>query len=278
MGIRSSLMLLVVAAPFTQVTAGSDPGTLEPSSQRNLDKPSMVVSGKALYSVNCSFCHGAGAMGGESGPNLLRSKVVRADKDGELITAVIENGILDKGMPKFSLDASQRGDIAAYIHSLLASVVDQFSTVSSLVGDAKKGRVYFNGPGHCTNCHSIDADLRGIASRYEPRDLQVAILTGGRRMPPGAAAHFVAPASVPPGTTATITLPNGTIHRGKLERIDEFVVEITASNTADSMTFSRQGETPRVEVSDPFKAHRELLRHLKDVDVHNLTAYLATIK
>jgi cytochrome c oxidase cbb3-type subunit 3 len=273
-------MFLVVAAPFAQVIAGADPGTWD-SSQRNLDKPAMVASGKALYSVNCSFCHGAGATGGESAPNLLRSKVVQADKDGELITAVIQNGILDKGMPKFSLDASQRGDIAAYIHSLLASEVTshgQLSTVSSLVGDAKRGRVYFNGRGHCASCHSIDADLRGIGSKYEPRDLQVAILTGGRRMPPGVAAHFAAPASVAPGTTATITLPNGTIYRGKLDRIDEFAVEITPSDTDDSMTFSRHGDTPRVEVSDPFKAHRELLRHLEDVDIQNLTAYLATIK
>src|SRR5438552_18624231 len=59
--------------------------------------PDLVQKGKALFRQDCSFCHGRDATGGESGPDLTRSKLVTADVDGNNIGPVVRNGRPDKG-------------------------------------------------------------------------------------------------------------------------------------------------------------------------------------
>src|ERR1700720_4689791 len=44
--------------------------------------PAMIQRGQALYGVNCQFCHGSDARGGEGGPNLLRAETVLNDQNG----------------------------------------------------------------------------------------------------------------------------------------------------------------------------------------------------
>src|SRR5580658_9288043 len=78
-----------------------------PADQATVDR------GKALYGVNCNFCHGSDARGGEGGPNLLRSELVLNDQSGELIATVVQNGRNE--MPKFSLTNAQDCDIAAFL-------------------------------------------------------------------------------------------------------------------------------------------------------------------
>jgi cytochrome c oxidase cbb3-type subunit 3 len=43
-------------------------------------------------------------------------------------------------------------------------------------------------------------------------------------------------------------------------------------------SFGRDGATPKVEVHDPLKAHRDLLAQYTDADIHNMTAFLVTLK
>ena len=43
-------------------------------------------------------------------------------------------------------------------------------------------------------------------------------------------------------------------------------------------SFSRTGDVPRVEIRDPLDAHRRLLGVYRDRDIHDVTAYLVTIK
>ncbi|MDQ2775306.1 MAG: cytochrome c, partial [Acidobacteriota bacterium] len=69
--------------------------------------PATVERGKNIFQSNCSFCHGANAKGGESGPDLLRSVLVLHDENGDKIGPVIHNGRIDKGMPKFALSDEQ---------------------------------------------------------------------------------------------------------------------------------------------------------------------------
>src|SRR5258707_824802 len=59
---------------------GGGPG---PFPQRPPADPAVVERGKALYGVNCQFCHGADTRGGDSGPSLLRSQFVQEDQNGE---------------------------------------------------------------------------------------------------------------------------------------------------------------------------------------------------
>ena len=43
-------------------------------------------------------------------------------------------------------------------------------------------------------------------------------------------------------------------------------------------SFTRQGAHPRVEVRDPLEPHRVLLTVYTDKDMHDVTAFLATLK
>jgi cytochrome c oxidase cbb3-type subunit 3 len=220
--------------------------------------------GKALYGVNCNFCHGSDARGGEGGPNLLRSQLVLEDQTGDKIGPVIKNGRPEAGMPKFDMTPAQIADVAVYIHAFPVNNRDpaRFPPPSILTGDAKAGGAYF--AAKCTSCHSVTGDMKGISSRItEPKTLQNAIvMPGGRGVP---------------AMTVTVTLPSGQKTEGKLVRIDDFTVNLV---TADGIphTFRRDGDTPKLEIRDPLQGHRDLLGIYTDKDIHNLTAYLVTLK
>jgi cytochrome c oxidase cbb3-type subunit III len=231
--------------------------------------PVAVQKGRQIFSANCSFCHGSDARGGEGGPNLIRSQTVLDDKNGELITTVVQNGRPDKGMPKFDLTAEQVGTIATFLHSIpVGGRAQSTGTVDPLVGDAKAGEAYFNGPGKCASCHSISGDLAGIGGKYtDIRALQSAFLSGERR---GELAEVGK-------KTVTVTLPTGQVVAGKLWQVDDFMVSLIDAN-GDYHSYPRHGAVPRVVVTDPLQPHLDMLQVLKDDDIHNLTAYLVTLK
>src|ERR671935_1085389 len=64
--------------------------------------PAQLETGQRVFAAQCGFCHGRDAMGGETGPDLTRSNLVRDDGGGR-IEAVIRDGRTDKGMPAFRL-------------------------------------------------------------------------------------------------------------------------------------------------------------------------------
>src|ERR1700674_16248 len=109
------------AAPARSGRGGGGGGFANAFPQHAAADQASIDRGKALYGVNCNFCHGSDARGGEGGPNLLRSQVVMDDNKGELIATVVLNGRVDKGMPKFDLTQDAVSDIAAYIHSIPSS-------------------------------------------------------------------------------------------------------------------------------------------------------------
>jgi mono/diheme cytochrome c family protein len=191
------------------------------------------------------------------------------DKNGELIATIVQNGIPDKGMPKFDLTSANISDIAAFIHSLGLGRGAPPVPVNPVVGDAAAGQMYFNGPGKCGTCHSPTGDLKGVGSKYDPRTLQSKFL-----LPSGGRGAVVT--NIPP-TTVTLTLPSSQKVDGTLDRIDDFSVSLT---TADGThrSFERDGDVPKVEVHDPLKAHKDLLRTYSDANIHDLTAYLVTLK
>jgi cytochrome c oxidase cbb3-type subunit 3 len=84
-------------------------GTVVPKSY----PPALIQSGSSLFRQNCSFCHGRDAAGGESGPDLTRSKLVTEDVDGDKIGAVVRNGRADKGMPHFDFSDEQMASLTA---------------------------------------------------------------------------------------------------------------------------------------------------------------------
>jgi cytochrome c oxidase cbb3-type subunit III len=236
--------------------------------------PAVVQRGRQIFSANCSFCHGSDARGGEGGPNLIRSELVLNDKNGELIAAVVQNGRPDKGMPKFDLSLEEIASIAAFIHSMpVGGRAETTGVVDPLVGDAKAGEAYFNGPGKCAGCHSVSGDLAGIGAKFtDVRALQGAMLSGG-----AAARQGYAGLPESARKTVTVTMQSGETVKGQLDQIDDFIVALTDSD-GNYHSYVRHGDNPKVTISNPLQPHFDMLRNFKDEDIHNLTAYLVTLK
>ena len=234
--------------------------------------PASLERGKAVYGTYCTFCHGADTRGGDGGPSLLRSGVVLDDKNGELIGPIILNGRPDRGMPKFALTPAQITDIATFLHSFRVNGYDEARNrpPSIVVGNAAAGEEYFKS--RCASCHSISGDLQGVATRFpNPRALQQSWLmpgSGGRGAPPPKNA-------TPP--RATVTLSNNEKYEGEIERLDDFTVSIRQDG-GTRRSWRIVNGSPRVTVDDPLKGHRDLLKDYKDADIHNVTAYLVTLK
>lgn len=234
--------------------------------------PAMIDRGKALYGVNCNFCHGSDARGGEGGPNLLRSDVLLNDQNGELLAPVIQNGRGE--MPRLNLTGEQISDIAAFLHSFNVAGYDasRMTPPSILTGDAKAGEAMFRT--RCASCHSTAGDLKGIASKItDPKILQNTFLmpsAGGRGR--GGPAGL----NVPP-TTVSVTLASGQKTQGRLVRVDDFIV-VLADGEGVHHSFRRDGETRKIEIHDPLKPHRELLPKYTDTEIHDLTSFLVTLK
>ena len=220
--------------------------------------------GGKLYQPNCAFCHGERATGAD-GPDLVRSTVVLHDEKGDLIGPVLLKGRADKGMPAFStLTEGQLRDIAEFLHLKveLAANRGTYHTLNVVTGDAKKGEAYFNGAGGCNACHSPTGDLAHVASRYPPEVLQ------NRFLWPGGFGSGV--------RRVTVTLPDGETFSGTPKRLDDFTVSLTdASGNYHSW---QRSNGVQVALEARLAAHRQLLGKYTDADIHNLTAYLVTLR
>lgn len=278
----SSTMLLASQAPTptpAQQGGNQPPAAPIPSFNayptRPPADPAALERGKSLFSVNCSFCHGSTAKGGEGGPNLVRSEIVLNDKDGELIATVVQTGRPDRGMPKFDLTSAQISDIAAFIHSFpVGGRANRGLLTNPVVGDPKAGESFFRGAGKCNTCHSVTGDLASIGAKYDPRTLQAVFLTGGNWRGGRVGNAPAAPAVVP---TVTVTLPNNEKVQGKLDTIDDFSVSLTDSS-GYVHTFDRGPSGPKVELHNPIQVHVDMWKTLTDTQIHDLTAYLVNLK
>ena len=75
----------------------------------------------------------------------------------------------------------------------------------------------------------------------------------------------------------TVTPSSGPPVSGTLDRVDDFSVSLRDAS-GDYHSFTREGTSPKVEIHDPLKAHSDLLGKYTDADIHNITAYLVTLK
>jgi cytochrome c oxidase cbb3-type subunit 3 len=235
--------------------------------------PAVVARGKTLYGINCQGCHGQDLRGGDlGGPNLLRSQIALSDQDGELIVPIIQGARQAMGMPKIPLSIEDSKTVAAYVRSVIATIggqgrpPEEQRPLSILAGNAADGEAYFNLK--CKSCHSPQGDLQGIASRVsDPKALQNLWVAGALRGPR-------TQATLP---TVTVTLASGAMVEGQLVHIDDFLVTLKLPD-GTSRSFRREGNLPKVVVRDPLQAHKDLLPVYTDKDIHDVTAYLVTLK
>jgi cytochrome c oxidase cbb3-type subunit 3 len=234
--------------------------------------PASRERGKTAFGAACGFCHGQNARGGEGGPDLLHSVVVLGDEGGKELSQFLQSGRPDKGMPAFSgMPVEQAAEIATFLHAeVLAAVIQRSVQVDIVTGDAKRGEAFFNGEGKCNTCHSVTGDLNGIGSKYDPITLQ------DKAMMPRGGSSFGGPPAGPP-QRVTVTLPSGEKFEGTLVRLTLFHITLRDAN-GFRHTFARDGDTPKIEVKDPLQGHFENLRKMTDRTMHDITAYLVTLK
>lgn len=258
------LSAAVPASPMLQRGAGPGP---EPG------------SGEALFVATCGFCHGRDAGGGASGPDLTDSALVAQDVNGDKIGPVVHNGRPEKGMPPFS--ALPEGDvkkIVDYIHKRKSEVDANpgrrrnVSVEDLATGNVDAGRAYFAGAGGCTACHSPTGDLNGVATKYRGLALMQRMLYPNNQNGGAPAAGGRRSGYAP---TATVTLPSGQIVTGAVTYRDEFSLAITEANGTYHSWPTAQ---IKVSIKDPLQAHADLLPKYTDADIHNLFAYLQTLK
>jgi cytochrome c oxidase cbb3-type subunit III len=254
----------VVAGPLFMAIVFLIAVANSPARQKQSDTADPAIeSGHKQFEQSCGFCHGPDATGAR-GPDLVRSPLVAHDVKGDLIGDVIRHGRPDKGMPAMPLTDAQANDIAAFLHARAAEALSSNGVPSGypveklLTGNADAGKAFFNGAGGCNKCHSPTGDLDKVATKYPPIDLEAHMLyPEGRR------------------TTVVVTLLSGEQIKGPLVHVDEFMVSLR-DGSGGYRSFSR--EHVKVELQDALVAHRDLLGKLSQADVHNLFAYLETLK
>lgn len=225
---------------------------------------SAVDRGNALFQQKCAFCHGRDAGGGESGPDLTRSKIVASDVKGDQIGTLVRTGRTDKGMPAFSLSEEDIAGLAAFLHAQKTIAETRkggrkgVDKADLQTGNVEAGKAYFNGTGTCSTCHSATGDLAKIGTKYEGLKLEERML-----FPEDAKAKV------------TVETMQGEKITGTLAYLDEFTVGLTAS---DGSYRSWSTKRARFTVDDPASKHADLLSKYTDDDIHNLMAYLQTLR
>jgi mono/diheme cytochrome c family protein len=239
------------------------PATATPQSY----SPEQVRAGQPIFAAQCGFCHGRDAMGGETGPDLTRAASVAADVRGDTLGPLVRNGRTDKGMPAFSLGEADLSAVVAFIH-------DQKTKAESLTGgrravdvsdlqtgNADAGQRYFERA--CARCHSAGGDFKGLAKRLEGLKLLQRMLYPA--LTDGAASR----------AKVTVTRASGETINGTLAHRDEFTIALTDSSGSYRAFPAHQ---VKFSVDDPLQAHVEQLGKYTDDDMHNVLAYLQTLR
>ena len=227
-----------------------------------------VQAGELRFTAQCGFCHGRDTAGGETGPDLTRSKLVAEDTRGDKIGPLLRQGRPDQGMPSFTLSETDLGAIVAFIHDQKTKF-DAFGGGRRAVdpsdlatGNAAAGQRYFDGTGGCAKCHSATGDLAGVATRYKGLALLQRMLYPSGR-------------PAPPRPKATVTLASGQTISGSVASDDEFAIVILDPSGSRKMF---EKSKVKFQIDDPMSAHFDQLGKYTDDDMHNVFAYLDTLK
>ena len=275
--LRALLIVACVSIPafvVAQQAASPSPASKPPpaSKTRQSFPPQQIQAGQTRFAAECGFCHGRDTAGGEGGSDLTRSAVVAEDVRGDKIGPMVRQGRPEKGMPAFNLNQADMAAIVAFIHDAKAKAESASGGRRSVdvedlqTGNAEEGKRYFNGAGKCATCHAIDGTFATVGARYKGLALLQRMLYPGSGRDAG-------PAPAPP--RVTVTTSAGEIMSGTLAYRDEFTITLA---DGDGWTRSWPLDTVKVEVDDKLRAHVEQLARYTDDDMHNVFAYLQTLK
>jgi len=236
--------------------------------------------GRKVYISECVTCHGSTARGGDGppaqkGPDLVRSLMVLKDRYGSMIGAFLKAGHpTQSGKPSASLSGAEVIDLAHFLHLKVTDTLRSGpynKPINVLTGNAKAGEEYFKGEGGCVKCHSVTGDLAGVGAKYAPEALQQKFIfpttfapsRGGKRIPPKEIVLTVTPASGPAVT-------------GTLVHLYDFDVSVR-DRDGEYHSWKRTAAL-KVVKSNPYEAHIQLLDRYSDKNIHDIVAYLETVK
>jgi mono/diheme cytochrome c family protein len=253
-----TFLLSSAIAVNAQTRPGPGPGDKQTVDAAAADR------GKTIYIAECITCHGPKARGGEKGPDLIRSLVVLADRYGSQLGPFLRNGHpRQSGASAANFTQAQIQDLSHFLKQQFNETLrssPNFRVQNVLTGDARAGFAYFSGEGKCNACHSTSGDLAGIGKKYDPPTLQQRFLFPQRTKP----------------TTITVTPLSGPPVSGVLVRIDDFNVSLRDAS-GEYQSWKRTPEL-KIDRSDPYAQHIELLDKITDKNVHDLVAYMESLK
>lgn len=270
------LVVACVAIPafvFAQQAPSPSPASKPPpaSKTRQSYPPEQIQAGQTRFAAQCGFCHGRDAAGGESGSDLTRSALVAEDVRGDRIGPAVRQGRPEKGMPAFNLNPSELAAIVAFIHDAKARAESASGGRRSVddedlqTGNADEGRRYFSGEGKCATCHALTGTFATVGARYKG----LALLQ--RMLYPGSGRD----AGPTPAPRVTVTTSAGETVSGALAYRDEFTISLTDNQ---GWTRSWPVNAVKIAVTEELRAHVEQLGKYTDRDMHNVFAFLQTLK
>ena len=242
------------------------------AADKHIVDESAATRGRKVYAAECINCHGTHARGSDKGADLIRSEIVLHDRYGSTIGPFLRRGHPTQTTPALQIAPQQVADLSHAIHQEVYNTLRSALVIQNvLTGDAKAGAAYFNGEGRCSTCHSATGDLAHIGSRMDPPMLQQRFLFPGGRSGRGGRG---APAAN--SVTVTVTPSSGAPITGVLLHLDDFNVALR-DGAGEYRSFKR---TPAVQVvkHDPVQVHHELLDQYTDKNMHDIVAYLETLK
>lgn len=223
-----------------------------------------AARGAPVFQRNCAFCHGPQARGA-TGPNLITSDQVLGDDHGEKLIPYIRKGVPEKGMPAFASVAEDKlKDVAEFLHLQVEEVANRgaYHVLNILVGDEAKGRAFV--ASRCSPCHTPES-FAHIGSKFRsPEQLQ-----RGWIWPLHSGDNSLMP-------TATVKMPGGETIAGRVTQVSDFRITLV-DNAGQPRTIDRVHGV-EVEIKDPLAAHQEIIQSLTNDEMHNVTAYLETLK
>jgi cytochrome c oxidase cbb3-type subunit 3 len=277
MAVMTAFCLIGVTFASAQDAAPVRPkGGFVPGQKRAPEDPAVVKRGKTLYEINCRGCHGQDLRGGDmGGPNLLRSPVALTDQHGEQIVPIIHGARQKMGMPAIGINDEDAQAVAAYVRTVIGGIGGQGKPPEEghvdpdiLVGNASEGKAYF--AAKCSGCHSAAGDMKAfVAATKDEKRLQSGWVEGGHETEENAAKR---------APVADVTLASGQKIKGLVIHMDEFLVTVKLAD-GTQQSFDRVSDTnPAITIHDPMQQHREMLMQYTDKDIHDVTAYLETLK
>lgn len=257
--------------------------------------------GRALWASHCIDCHGSQARGSDTGPNIIRTKVVNYDRSAA-VTGSVLGPFLKAGHPTQSQKPSASftdEEVVSLANFLRQRVNDTmrgsplFTVGDIVIGDAKAGEAYFNADGKCATCHNAtERNLAGVSTRIpEPVDLQQRMLfpmgggrgrgRGGRGAPGGAPVDPVAAAQAQAAADrnavkVTIAPASGAQMTGVLVEETDFYVTLREAD--GTIRVVRRAPGLKITKTNPMQAHIDLLDRITDTQIHDVVAYLETMK